>query len=102
MTNYAAPEYFYEQEAEYEDWLVGNPKDFVVNNLQGKNPRPWKPNVTDGGLRLHKVGCRHLKRSMDIGKRTFPYGKYCSSDEQILSQEYESKFGKVPRRCPDC
>ena len=96
------PEYFYKKEKEYEEWLKKNPKGFVVNNLQGENPKPCRPNESDGGLRLHNVGCRHLKRPKDVGKRTFPYGKYCNCDERILSQECKRRFRKVPRRCLDC
>ena len=92
--------YFYDKEAEYEAWLNENQKNgLVVNNLRGKDPKPWKPKEEDGGLRLHKATCSSLNRPRDHGKRTKPFGKLCGFDELLLSQECERISEKAPSRC---
>lgn len=62
-------EKFQRDESGYEKWIRENPSGYVFNAFPGNDPK----------MRLiHPASCPHLRRPEDWGKRTKPYGKWCS------------------------
>ncbi len=83
---------FHDKEKAYEDWCKKNLNGYVFNNAGGRT-----------GNVLHSVGCRHLTVPSRIGTYTTRYPKFCSSDQDLLSEkadEISQPYGW--RRCKDC
>lgn len=99
----AAPKYYFEEKSDelaYEEWLNRN-TGFVVNGFKDKNGEKID---SVQNFKIHKLPCYTLKRSIDEGKRTKPYGKLCHIDENILiedcRQRTNGKYKPVP--CKIC
>ncbi|MDE0509824.1 MAG: hypothetical protein OXI17_14490 [Gammaproteobacteria bacterium] len=95
----AIPNYFFQNESGYEEWLKQNQNTgFVANGFKDKDGTK----VSEQHFRVHKLPCDNSLNKQEYEGRRTNYGKLCHLDEDIVFEDCKRRTKVKLTRCSKC